>query len=215
MRKNKVKNTNGIQMIAFIISAFSLIVALFTITFDSQRFDTGNMALMMFTAVFAACISFAYSLLITRRINPIKYIYLSYSSVDEEMALSIAKVLDEQLKKLSKYRFEILSVETVPYGSDLKKTMAEYLDKSSLVIVIVSEGYVSSKRCNNEFHSIKVKSKKMIPVVKDSYDILSELSVWTAGIKALSLKECKSEEELEQRIVLLAKDLIRQRQEEA
>jgi len=215
VRKNKDKNTNGIQMIALIISAFSLIVALFTITFDSKRFDTGNMALMMLTAVFAACVSFAYSLLITRRINPIKYIYLSYCSVDEELARSIAKVLDEQLKKLSKYRFEILSVETVPYGSDMKKTMVEYLDKSSLVIVVVSEGYVSSKRCNNEFHSITAKSKKMIPVVKDSYDILSELSVRITDIKALSLKECRTDGEFEQRIVLLAKDLIRQRQEEA
>ena len=114
---------------------------------------------------------------------------------------------------MSKYRFEILTADTIPYGSDMRKTMQEYLQKANIMIVIVSKSYIESKWCNEEFVEISGMNKKIIPIVIDRYEYLSQLPKDISNIKALFIRESKLNEELEHQIELLAKDLVRQRKD--
>ena len=211
-------NKNNIQIISLFISAISLVFALFTIMFDANKFDTNNIYLMTLLTVFISCIASAMrntlkTLLIIKRVNPKQYIYMSFSSADKDMVELVTRTLEEQFKKMSKYRFEILTADTIPYGSDMRKTMQEYLQKANIMIVIVSKSYIESKWCNEEFVEISGMNKKIIPIVIDRYEYLSQLPKDISNIKALFIRESKLNEELEHQIELLAKDLVRQRKD--
>ena len=206
-------NKNNIQIISLFISAISLVFALFTIMFDANKFDTNNIYLMTLLMVFVSYIASAYIMLIIKRVNPKQYIYMSFSSADKDMVELVTRTLEEQFKKMSKYRFEILTADTIPYGSDMRKTMQEYLQKANIMIVIVSKSYIESKWCNEEFVEISGMNKKIIPIVIDRYEYLSQLPKDISNIKALFIRESKLNEELEHQIELLAKDLVRQRKD--
>lgn len=206
-------NKNNIQIISLFISAISLVFALFTIMFDANKFDTNNIYLMTLLTVFISCIASAYIMLIIKRVNPKQYIYMSFSSADKDMVELVTRTLEEQFKKMSKYRFEILTADTIPYGSDMRKTMQEYLQKANIMIVIVSKSYIESKWCNEEFVEISGMNKKIIPIVIDRYEYLSQLPKDISNIKALFIRESKLNKELEHQIELLAKDLVRQRKD--
>ena len=135
---------------------------------------------------------------------------MSFSSADKDMVELVTRTLEEQFKKMSKYRFEILTADTIPYGSDMRKTMQEYLQKANIMIVIVSKSYIES---NEEFVEISGMNKKIIPIVIDRYEYLSQLPKDISNIKALFIRESKLNEELEHQIELLAKDLVRQRKD--
>ena len=206
-------NKNNIQIISLFISAISLVFALFTIMFGANKFDTNNIYLMTLLMVFVSYIASAYIMLIIKRVNPKQYIYMSFSSADKDMVELVTRTLEEQFKKMSKYRFEILTADTIPYGSDMRKTMQEYLQKANIMIVIVSKSYIESKWCNEEFVEISGMNKKIIPIVIDRYEYLSQLPKDISNIKALFIRESKLNEELEHQIELLAKDLVRQRKD--
>lgn len=206
---NRSKIFSNIQIISLLTTAVTLIVALFTIVFDNKKINTENTFLMILLVSFSFAIMLAYILLIIKRINPKQYIYISYARADKEIAETIKDVLDAQLRKMSKYRFEILTADSIPYGADMSNTLQEYISKSNTVIVIVSENYILSQWCNTEFVEVLEMGKKLIPIVTDSYEDLSDLPKDISNIKALSIKECSSPEELESRLKLLAKDLVR------
>lgn len=207
--KNLKKNVQSLDIISLLSTAAALIVALFTIVFDNKRINTENTILMILLVSLATTVLTAYILLIIRRINPKHYIYISYARADKELAKDIKDVLDDQLNKLSKYRFEVLTADSIPYGANMNSTLQEYISKSNNVIVIVSEKYIMSHWCNTEFVKIEEEGKKIIPIVTDSYNDLSNLPKDISNIKALSLKDCSTREELERRLKILAKDLIR------
>ncbi len=208
-----MKNNKNLQIIALFATALSLIMALFTLVFDSNRFNTDSILIVSVLLICTVAISLMYILLIARRVNPKQYIYISYTSADEETAHLVTSVLEEELNKFSKYHYEILSADSVPYGSDMHKTVEEFLEKSAIVIVVVSKNYVTSSWCHSEFITFSKRNKKIIPIVVDSYEHLSELPKEISNIKALSLHECSSTDEFKRHITTLAKELVKQRQD--
>ncbi len=208
-----MKNNKNLQIISLFATALSLIMALFTLVFDSNRFNTDNILIISLLSICTVMISLMYILLIARRVNPKQYIYISYTSADKETAQLITSTLEGELNKFSKYHYEILSADSIPYGSDIHKTVEEYLEKSTIIIVVVSENYLISSWCRSEFISTSKLNKKIIPIVVDSYQHLSELPKDISNIKALSLRECSSTDEFKRHITSLAKELVRQRQD--
>ena len=202
---------NLLHTLALVAAALSLIIALFTILFDTEKFALSNTYLMIAMLVFAAFITEIYVILIIKRINPKQYIYVSSTQADSETVECIVQMLEEELKKASKYRFEILTPNSIPFGSDIQKTMSEYLEKSNIVFVIVSENYLMSERCNREFITISAMKKKIIPIVTESYSQLSQLSHNISNIKSLSISDCKTPEDFANKMHILALDLIKQR----
>lgn len=205
-------NKNNFQIITLLIAALSLIVTIFSVV-DNTRLFLDNEIILAFATALVASLSATYVLSIIRRINPKQYIYISYTLQDKDTALLVSQILSEQFKRLSKYRFEIITVDSIPFGEDMSATMQKYIEKSDIVIVLVSENYITSEWCYNEFLSIANLNKRIIPIVLNSYSDLSRLPKDISNIKALSLSDCTSDKDFEEQLLRLAKDLIRQRKD--
>lgn len=204
---------NSFQMASLLIAVISLIVTIFSIIGGSELFYENN-GIILYPAALIIFILFAYDfLMILRRINPKQYIYISYTGQDKELALLISQILSEQFAKLSKYRFEIRTADTIPFGDDMYVTMQKYIEKSDVIIVIVSEDYIDSDWCHTEFMSVINMGKRIIPIVTNSYDYLSRLPVDMSNIKALSLHNCISEKDFENQLLRLTRDLVKQRKD--
>lgn len=151
-------------------------------------------------------------MMIIKRINPKKYIYVSYSSYDKDTANRIVATLGNQLERMSKYRFVILTADSISYGENMQEAIQKFINSADIVIILVSEGYLNSKWCMREFKVLNDMGKKIIPVVTTSFDDLEKMSNNLKEIKALSLLDCDSETDFENKLSSLAKDLIKQRQ---
>ena len=205
-------NKNNIQIFSLLISALALMLTMLSILTQNSLFKYDNAFVLSLAIVLVASTVFSYALLIIKRVNPKKYIYLSYTGRDKEIANKIILVLSEQFQKLSKYRFEILTADSIPFGNDMYITMQENMAKSEIVIVIVSPSYLQSEWCINEFTTISKDNKRIIPIT-DAFSYLAELPKDISNIKALSLINCKSEEDFSKAMSTLAKDLIKQRKD--
>lgn len=206
-------NKNNIQIFSLLISALALMVTMLSILTQNSLLKYDNAFVLPLAIVLVTSTAFLYTLLIIKRVNPKKYIYLSYTGRDKEIAEKMILILNEQFKKLSKYRFEILTADSIPFGNDIYITMQENLAKSEIVIVIVSPSYLQSEWCINEFTTISKDNKRIIPVVTEAFSDLTELPKNISNIKALSLINCKSEEDFSETMTTLAKDLIKQRKD--
>ena len=206
-------NKNNIQIFSLLISALALMVTMLSILTQNSLLKNDNAFVLSLAIILVTSTAFLYTLLIIKRVNPKKYIYLSYTGRDKEIAEKMILILDEQFKKLSKYRFEILTADSIPFGNDMYITMQENLAKSEIVIVIVSPSYLQSEWCINEFITISKDNKRIIPVVTEAFSDLTELPKDISNIKALSLINCKSEEDFSETMSTLAKDLIKQRKD--
>lgn len=206
-------NKNNIQIFSLLISALALMVTMLSILTQNSLLKYDNAFVLSLAIVLVTSTAFSYTLLIIKRVNPKKYIYLSYTGRDKEIAEKMILILNEQFKKLSKYRFEILTADSIPFGNDMSITMQENLTKSEIVIVIVSHSYLESEWCINEFTTISKDNKRIIPVVTEAFSDLTELPKDISNIKALSLINCKSEEDFSETMSTLAKDLIKQRKD--
>ncbi len=206
-------NKNNIQIFSLLISALALMVTMLSILTQNSLLKYDNTFVLSLAIVLVTSTAFLYTLLIIKRVNPKKYIYLSYTGRDKEIAEKMILILSEQFKKLSKYRFEILTADSIPFGNDMYITMQENLAKSEIVIVIVSPSYLQSEWCINEFTTISKDNKRIIPVVTEAFSDLAELPKDISNIKALSLINCKSEEDFSETMSTLAKDLIKQRKD--
>lgn len=205
-------NKDNLQIISLLVAAIAILITIFGVIFDPAPLEKSDNELILVLAATIICgISVTYTLMIIRRINPKKYIYISCSSQDKKVALSIAQTLHEHFEKLSKYRFEVRTADTVPFGDDMYTTMKEYVKKSDIIIIVVSNAYISSEWCKKEFTAIEENGKRIVPVVLESYNDLSRLPVDISNIKALSLSNCSTQEEFNKQLLLLAKDLVRQR----
>lgn len=205
-------NKNNFQIITLLIATLSLIVTIFSVVDNTRLFLDNEIILALATALVTSLFA-TYVLSIIRRINPKQYIYISYTGQDKDTALLVSRILSEQFKRLSKYRFEIITVDSIPFGEDMSATMQEYIKKSDIVIVLVSDTYIKSEWCYNEFVSIANMNKRIIPIVLNSYSDLSRLPKDISNIKALSLSDCTSDKDFEEQLLRLAKDLIRQRKD--
>ena len=206
-------NKNNIQIFTLLISALALMLTMLSILTQNSLFKYDNAYILSLATALVTSTIISYALLIIKRVNPKKYIYLSYTGQDKEIAEKVILVLSEQFKKLSKYRFEILTADSIPFGNDMYITMQENLAKSEIVIVIVSPSYLQSEWCINEFITISKDNKRIIPVVTEAFSDLTELPKDISNIKALSLINCKSEEDFSETMSTLAKDLIKQRKD--
>ncbi len=206
-------NKNNIQIFSLLISALALMVTMLSILTQNSLLKNDNAFVLSLAIILVTSTAFLYTLLIIKRVNPKKYIYLSYTGRDKEIAEKMILILNEQFKKLSKYRFEILTADSIPFGNDMYITMQENLAKSEIVIVIVSPSYLQSEWCINEFTTISKDNKRIIPVVTEAFSDLTELPKDISNIKALSLINCKSEEDFSETMSTLAKDLIKQRKD--
>lgn len=191
----------------------ALMSAMLSILTENSLFKYDDSVALLLAITLVALTGTIYSVLIIKRINPKKYIYLSYSNKDKKIAEKISLILSEQFKKLSKYRFEIVTEDSIPFGNDMRITMQENLSKSDIVIIIVSPAYLQSNWCLKEFVTISSEDKRIIPIVTDSFLDLAKLPKDISNIKALSLKDCVSEESFANAILALAKDLIKQRKD--
>lgn len=205
-------NKNSFEIITLWIVTISLIATIFSVVDNTRLFLDNEIILTLATALVASFFA-TDVLLIIRRINPKQYIYISYTGQDEDTALLVSRILSEQFKRLSKYRFEIITVDSISFGEDMPATMQKYIEKSDIVIVLVSEDYIKSEWCYNEFLSIANMNKRIIPIVLNSYNDLSRLPKDISNIKALSLCDCTSDKDFEEQLLRLAKDLIRQRKD--
>lgn len=201
------------QIAILLISALSVIATMLSSIWGFEAIYEKNEIILYLATVIVTILFTSYLLLIIRRINPKQYIYISYAGQDKELALSISQILSEQFAKLSKYRFEIRTADTIPFGDDIYLTMQKYVKESDVIIVVVSEDYIESNWCCNEFMSIANMNKRIIPIVINSYDYLSKLPVNISHIKSLSLRNCVSDKDFENQLLRLAKDLVRQRKD--
>lgn len=204
-------NKNTIQILSLLLAALSVMtIMLVLLSGTSYQGNTSTFSLFI-TAIIVMLTVLEYLLLIIKRTNPKKYIYLSYAGVHKELAEKVALVLNDQFKTLSKYRFEILTADSIPFGNDMYTTMQENMSKSNIVIIIVSQAYLHSEWCIKEFTTICEKDKLIIPIVTESFADLAKLPKDISNIKALSLINCESEKDFVRAISTLAKDLIKQR----
>ena len=207
-------NKSSFQVITLLVSTFALIATMFSLMSNESNFLHGDNEFILILSLSLVTLLFmTYSLLLVRRINPKQLIYVSCTTRDKEVAHLVSRILSEQFERLSKYRFEIVTADSVPYGDDMAATVQKYISKSTMAIVLVSNSYIESVWCSKEFSLITEANKKIIPIVLESYSDLSRLPKDISGIKALSLSGCSSNEEFEEQLLRLAKDLVRQRQD--
>lgn len=204
---------SGLQMASLLIAVISIIVVIFSIIGGSELFYIKNEFVSCLVMTITGALLSELLFMIFRRINPKQYIYISYTEQDKKLALLISQILSEQFAKLSKYRFEIRTADTIPFGDDMYITVKKYIEESNIIIVIVSEDYINSDWCYKEFMSIVNMNKRIIPIVMHSYDDLSRLPVDISNIKALSLRNCTSEKDFKKQLLRLASDLVRQRKD--
>ena len=204
-------NKNNIQVFTLLISALALMLTMLSMLTQNSLFKYDNIFVLSLATGLVTSTIFAYALLIIKRVNPKKYIYLSYTGRDKKIAEKIILVLSDHFKKLSKYRFEILTADSIPFGNDMYITMQENMSKSEIVIVIVSPYYLQSEWCLKEFTTISKDNKRISPIVTEAFSDLAKLPKDISNIKALSLINCKSEEDFSKIMSTLAKDLIKQR----
>lgn len=196
-----------------LISAASLMATMLSVLTKRSWIQQDSEYILTLGIMLVGITGGIYFLLVIRRITPKKYIYISYSRRDQEIAKKVSLILSEQFKKLSKYRFEIISADSIPFGCDINNAMKENLEKSDIVIVIVSPAYIQSSWCKKEFTTISNEDKQIIPIVTESFSDLTQLPKDISNIKALSLKNCVTEEDFSNSILMLAKDLIKQRKD--
>ncbi len=206
-------NKNNLQIFILLISAFGLMLTMWSIVAHDSLLEYDNMIVLTLAILLVISTSFIYSLLIIKRIKPKKYIYISYTGMDKEIAEKTSLVLSEQFKSLSKYRFEIITADSIPFGNDMYITMRENISKSDIVIIIVSPLYLQNEWCLKEFTTITKEDKRIIPIVTEAFSDLAKLPKDISNIKAVSLINCKSEEDFAKVMSTLAKDLIKQRKD--
>lgn len=208
-------NKNNVQTISLLLAAFGLIMSIFYIISDRYIFASIDDSALLFMATVMITLLTIYTTAFTvfQRINPKKNIYISYASDAKEIAEMIISEMNEQFKKTSKYRFELFTVDSVHYGYDIKETVESYIEKTDIVIIIVSPKYINSEWCKNEFCNLISKEKTIIPIITDSFEDLSRLPKNLSNIKALSLIDTKTQDDIQKQLSKLVFDLIRQRKD--
>lgn len=206
-------NKNSLQIIVLLISAFGLMLSMLSLLEQKSFINYINSEFVLslgIALVLATLVS--YTLTIIRRINPKKYIYFSYSGKDKEICDDIIYLLYDQLMKQSKYRFEFLTGESIPFGSNMYDTMKDNIDRSDIIVIIVTTAYLESTWCQKEFTTISQFNKEIIPIVIESFSHLSQLPKDLSDIKALSIINC-STDDLKKNISILAKDLVKRQKD--
>ena len=203
------KRKPDFEIITLIFAAISLVFSIIMVLNNKFVFRDQNELLLSAVVAIAGLVFVEYALIIYKKSNPKKYIYISYSENNREVAELVEDLLSRQLKRYSKYRFEFLSSDSISYGDNIKETTLENIKKSDFVLILVSSSYLSSDYCTSEFMMVYDLGKKIIPIVLDSVTNLSRLPKDISNIKALILSDYNSASDFEKQLLLLAKDFAR------
>lgn len=208
-------NKNNMEIFALMFSATGLMVAMFTMVIMDKYTNYFEgfaevYSLDLAMALVASTICFSFFEIIRRR-NGKKYIFVSYSIDDKEIVEKVISGLNKYLKKKSKYRFEILTIDSVILGDNIFEAIKIFLRKADEAIIFVSSSYYESEWCKMEFNEIYASKKKVIPIIMEPDADLGKLPKDISYIKALDLYGYNSEEEFEKKIALLAKDIVARR----
>lgn len=204
---------NDFQNIVLLTTAIALVVSMFSMLIDNNSLEFMTPLVLLLAIVLVSATSVVYMGLVIRRVKPKRYIYFSYALADKDLADRVILTLNQQFRSLSKYRFEILTGDSIPFGESIINTIQGNLLKADIIVVLVSPSYLKSKWCREEFINFTQEGKRVIPIVTESFSNLSELPIDLTDIKALSLRDCSTEKEFTESISRLAKDLIRQRRD--
>lgn len=86
-------NKNNMQILTLLISAFGLMSTMSLMLINDSRGQYNDIAVLPLAIALIILTSFIYVMLIMKRTNPKKYIYLSYANVDKEIANKISFTL--------------------------------------------------------------------------------------------------------------------------
>ena len=203
-------NKNNLQTIVLITASISIIVTMFTLVVNDEIFyDMNDSVPLALALAMITMISVLYVTLVFSRMNPKKYLFLSYCSKDAELAQCVKIILQEQLDKETRQRYELLTVDSISYGENINDTIQKYLNRSQTLIVVLSDNYFKDTNCQLEFQKILELDKKVIPILIDSTDSAA-LPTKIQNVKLLSLNNL-DDQEFKKRVCSLAKDLAKRR----
>ncbi len=209
-RKNNIQN----NVVVFVtILAFAITLAGFIVSYMMKDKTVSTELILSITAttvgVAVIPLLWTYSLLILKRVNPKKYVFFSYSKTEAELANEIKRNLETLLNENSKYRYEILIGDDIPLGIDMNAGIKELIEKSEIVILLVSDDYLSSKWCISEFKCFDFEKQKVIPIVHSHFEVLTKLPVDISNIKGLFLGTNYTSVDITELVKSLSKDLIK------
>ena len=204
------KNIPILEIISAIVATVSLIIMVIPRNVGIGN-DELNFKLIVLSVALLVVLVGVYAVFVFKRIAPSKYIYISYAYADKDIAERIISMLEKQFNELTKYRFEFLTADSVPLGSDMHLGMKNNISKAVIGIIIVSPSYLESSWCLDEFTAMQKDNMKIIPIVTRSFGDLSLLPVDMSYIMALRIPEDINDKEFQRQVAVLAKDLIRQR----
>lgn len=122
-------------------------------------------------------------------------VFVSYCDKDKDSVSSFLSLLKRTSLRTMGETIHVMDANLIPYGESIENATKEYLNRSSLALVFVSDGYTKDKRCTKEFKTIIENEDRVIPVVLDTVENLSKLPRDLSDIKALSVTTIKENQE--------------------
>ena len=93
-------NKNNIQIFSLLISALALMVTMLSILTQNSLLKNDNAFVLSLAIILVTSTAFLYTLLIIKRVNPKKYIYLSYTGRDKEIAEKMILIFLSNILKI-------------------------------------------------------------------------------------------------------------------
>ena len=118
-----------------------------------------------------------------------KYIFMSYAHKDNNIALPLFKEIGEQ--------YNIWYDNEIEIGSEWDDYIVKKLKNSAAVMIFLSDNYLASEVCENEYKYAKLLKKPIVPVyLYDDVELPDVLVFWLCSNQALYRSKCSSDEEL-------------------
>lgn len=130
-------------------------------------------------------------LIITRKQNRDKHLFMSYSAKDEKPASVVMLQLTELLHAEGNMYY-LLDRDDIPLGEGVETGVKRIINKADIVVIFVSENYTKDQDCKNEFCYAYESGKRIIPLVLDDSENLAKLPVDLSKVQFLDLSFCEN-----------------------
>lgn len=204
-------NKNNFQSVVLIMTALGIVATINSLLYEPKIGIAGNSVALLICIVLALNIIFIYLRLIIKRVNPKKHIFISYCYNDDKFAKRLNECLQKKIDKSAVQRFEILSAESISFGDNIMEKVESFFEKSDIIVIVISNSYLTSKACRFELEKISSLNKIVIPVIIEPYNELNDMPKFLLNIKGLEFYDCNKESDFEEKINILAEDLIRRK----
>lgn len=139
---------------------------LFSVIWKNRSKDTYSIASAIYDAFFATHN--------TSFVNPVccatdKYFFISYSSLDKDIALNLKELLEENGIKCW------MAPDSIPVGSDYTEVIVDAIEKSCGVVLMLSENSQNSKWVPKELDIAITADKVIFPIHIDRSAIVNKL----------------------------------------